>query len=140
MKKGKSVEEIQVGESAEFSKKISENDVSQFEGAIGDPTGSRFNDALAPGLSPKARTACEMLTAGLIYTVLGLLLPGHGMRYLSQTLYFRQPIFVGDTITAKVTVTDKHAASHWISLATVCRNQKGDIVTDGEAAVMPPNR
>ena len=81
-----------------------------------------------------------MLGAGLIYTALGSLLPGHGMRYLNQTLYFRQPFFVGDTITVKVTVTDKHEISNWISLATVCRNQRGEIVIDGEATVMPPNR
>lgn len=140
MKKGKSVEEIQVGDSAEFSKNISENEVRQFEGIIGDPGCSCAGESLAPDLTPKTERACEMLGAGLIYTVLGSLLPGRGMRYLNQTLYFRQPLFVGDTITVKVTVTDTHEISNWVSLATVCRNQRGEIVIDGEATVMPPVR
>jgi acyl dehydratase len=140
MKRGKRVEEIEVGDSAEFSRKLSENDVRQFEGAIGDPGCSCAAGGLSCELTPKKAAVCEMLGAGLIHTALGSLLPGYGMRYLNQTLYFRQPLLVGDTITVKVTVTDKHEMSNWISLATVCRNQRGEIVTDGEATVMPPDR
>ncbi len=79
-----------------------------------------------------------MLCAGLISTVLSAFLPGSGMRYLSQTLHFRQPVLVGETVTARVNVTDKHEISNWLNVKTVCVNQKGDIVTDGEAIVMPP--
>jgi 3-hydroxybutyryl-CoA dehydratase len=128
MTRSTGIEEIHVGDSAEFSKRISEDDVRNFTGLTGD--------AAYPSCKPA--TVPEMLGASLIATVLGAFLPGSGMRYLSQTLYFRQPLFVGDTITAKVTVTDKHEVSNWMSLTTVCRNQRGDIVTDGEATVMPP--
>jgi acyl dehydratase len=80
----------------------------------------------------------EMLCAGLISTVLNGFLPGSGTRYLSQTLHFRQPVPVGETLTARVTVTDKHEMSNWLNVKTICLNQKGDTVTDGEAIVMPP--
>jgi acyl dehydratase len=60
------------------------------------------------------------------------------MRYLSQTLYFRQPVSVGDTIAVTATVTDKADMSNWVTLKKVCRNQRGEIVIEGEAAVMPP--
>jgi len=140
MEEGKNIEKIHLGASAEFSKKLSEDDIRQFEGALGDPTCSRAKAAPSSGPSAKAGKACEMLSAGLICTVLESLLPGSGMRYLSQTLHFRQPVYVGDTITVHVTVTEMHEMSNWMSLSTVCRNQKGEIVTDGEAQVMPPGR
>jgi 3-hydroxybutyryl-CoA dehydratase len=128
MTRGRSIEEIHIGDEAEYSKKISEDDVRNFTGVTGD----------AAGTSRKPATVPDMLCACLISTVLGASLPGSGTRYLSQTLHFRQPVFVGDTITAKVTVTDKHEISNWLNLKTVCVNQKREIVTDGEAIVMPP--
>jgi 3-hydroxybutyryl-CoA dehydratase len=128
MTRGRSIEQIHIGDEAEYSKKISEDDVRDFTGATG----------VAAGTSRKPATVPEMLCAGLISTVLGASLPGSGTRYLSQTLHFRQPVLVGDTITARVMVTDKHEISNWLNLKTVCVNQKGEIVTDGEAIVLPP--
>lgn len=130
MARGRSIEEIQVGDAAEFSKIITEGDVRLFTEVTADVAGT----------ARKPETVPEMLCAGLISTALGSFLPGSGTRYLSQTLHFRQVALVGDTITASVTVTDKHEISNWVNLKTVCRNQKGDIVADGEAIVMPPKR
>lgn len=130
MTRGRSIEEIQLGDAAEFSKTITVDDVRHFAEVTAD----------AAGTADKPETAPEMLCAGLIATVLGAFLPGRGARYLSQTLHFRQPVLAGDTITARVTVTDKHEISNWVNVKTVCMNQKGDIVTDGEAIVMPPKR
>jgi len=128
MTKGRNIEEIQIGDEAEYSRKISEDDVRHFIGATG----------VAAGTSPGLATVPEMLCSSLISIVLSTSLPGSGTRYLSQILHFRQPVHVGDTVTARVTVTDKHEISNWIHVKTVCVNQKGDIVTDGEAIVMPP--
>jgi len=130
MTKGRSIEEIEIGDAAEFSKKISEGDIRNFRGATAD----------ADGISCVSATVPEILCAGLISTVLDSFLPGNGTRHLSQTLHFRQPAFAGDTVTARVTVTDKHDMSNWVYVKTICRNQKGDIVMDGEAIVMPPKR
>ncbi len=102
MTSGKGVEEIQIGDSAEFSKRRSEDDVRNFTGVTGD----------AAGTSRKPETVPEMLRAGLVSTVLNGFLPGSGTRYLSQTLYFRQPVLMGDTLTASVTVADKHEMSN----------------------------
>jgi len=127
MTRGRSIEEIHIGDEAEFSKSISEDDVRNFTGVTADTL-------------RKPATVPEILCAGLISTVLGASLPGNGTRYLSQTLHFRQPVLVGDTITARVTVMDKHEISNWLNVKTVCMNHKGDIVIDGEAIVMPPKR
>jgi 3-hydroxybutyryl-CoA dehydratase len=128
MTNGRMIEEIHLDDAAEFSKRISEDDVRLFTGATAGAAGTSLKPSAVP----------DVICAGLISVVLGEFLPGPGMRYLSQTLHFRQPLFVGDTITAKVTVTDKHEMSNWVHLKTVCTNQKGDIVTEGEAIVMPP--
>ena len=89
MTRGRSIEEIHIGDAAEFSKSISEDDVRNFTGVTGD----------AAGTSRKPATVPEMLCAGLISTVLSAFLPGSGTRYLSQTLHFRQPVLMGDTLT-----------------------------------------
>ncbi len=130
------IEEIRVGVSAEVSKRLMEDDVRRFADAVlGSIEVTPAGDRRTVNFS-EAPAACEMLCAGLISAVLSSHLPGSGARILSQSLHFRQPLFAGDTITARVTVTDKHELSNWISLSTICRNQKGDIVIDGEAVVM----
>lgn len=130
------IEEIQVGDSAELSKRLTEEGIRRFADAVlcsieAPPAESRKTVNFA-----EAQPACEMLCAGLISAVLSVHLPGPGARILSQSLHFRQPLLAGDTVTARVTVTDKHELSNWVSLSTLCRNQKGDIVIDGEAVVM----
>ncbi len=137
MAKSKRVEDIRVGDCVEFTKKLTESDILHFEGAIGDPSCHCAAGDVGSGSAPLKGVACELLSAGLIYTAAGLLLPGDGRRYLSQTLHFRKPVFAGDTVTANVTVMDLHEMSNWVSLSTVCRNQRGDIVTEGEAIFMP---
>jgi 3-hydroxybutyryl-CoA dehydratase len=138
MMKSKSVEEINLGDSAEFARKISDNDLIRFVEAIGDLTSAGVDETHIPINAIKEKTVSEMLSAGLISTVLHSYLPGPCMRYLSQTLYFRQPVFVGDTITVRVTVTDKSEKEHWIELKTICMNQRGHIVIDGTASVLLP--
>jgi 3-hydroxybutyryl-CoA dehydratase len=130
MTKGRMIDELHPGDAAEFSKRISEDDARHFTGATADAAATSLKPAKVP----------EVICASLISVVLGELLPGPGTIYLSQTLYFRKPVFVGDTITAKVTVADMHEMSNWAQLKTLCTNQKGDIVTEGEAMVMPPRR
>jgi 3-hydroxybutyryl-CoA dehydratase len=130
MTKGRMIDELHPGDAAEFSKRISEDDARYFTAATADAAVTSSKPARVP----------EVICASLISVVLGELLPGPGTIYLSQTLYFRKPVFVGDTITAKVTVADMHEMSNWVQLKTLCTNQKGDIVTEGEAMVMPPRR
>ncbi len=132
------IEEIRIGDSVELSKRLTEDDIRRFAdavwGSIEAPPAQRCKDAKFS----KAQSACEMLCAGLISAVLSMHLPGPGARTLSQILHFRQPLLAGDTFTASVPVTDKHDLSNWVSLSTVCRNQKGDIVIDGEAVLLLP--
>jgi 3-hydroxybutyryl-CoA dehydratase len=134
---GKTYDEIQVGEKVEFSKTISESDVYLYAGLAGDFNPAHVNESYARNTYFKTRIAHGMLIAGLISAVIGTRLPGPGTIYVKQTLNFLAPVHIGDTITASVEVVEKLAKKK-VRLTTLCANQDGKIVLDGEALVSPP--
>lgn len=135
---GKSINEIEIGDSDFFQKTISESDVYLFAGITGDFNPAHLNDQEAKKTIFKNRIAHGILTAGLISAVLGTKLPGPGTIYLDQHLSFKKPVYFGDTITAKVNVIDKNVDKNIIVCETICYNQNNEIVLTGEAKVMPP--
>jgi 3-hydroxybutyryl-CoA dehydratase len=130
--------ELQVGDTASFSKTITETDVVLFAGLTGDLNPVHVDAEYARTTRFGQRVAHGMLTAGLISTVLGTRLPGPGTIYLSQTVRFTAPVYIGDTVTATVTVTHVRREKGIVTLETVCRNQRGEEVLTGEAVVMVP--
>jgi len=136
--RGKSMEEIHIGDVAEFAKTVSETDVYLYAGLSGDLNPAHVNEAHAQKTFFKTRIAHGMLSAGFISAVLGMQLPGPGTIYLRQELNFMAPVRIGDTITARVEVIEKNAEKNRLRLRTNCTNQEGKIVIDGEALVMPP--
>ena len=135
---GKAIGEIQVGDSAEFSKTVSESDVYLYAGVTGDLNPAHINEAYAEKTFFKTRIAHGMLTAGFISAILGMHLPGPGTIYLKQELKFLAPVRIGDTITARAEVVEVMADKNRIRLKTTCTNQDGTQVLDGEAVVSPP--
>jgi len=135
---GKTMEEINIGDFAEFSKTVSEADVYMYAGVTGDLNPAHVNEAYARGTFFKTRIAHGMLTGGFISAVLGTQLPGPGTIYIRQELNFRAPVRIGDTITAKIEVVEKNPEKNRLRMSTTCTNQDGTIVVDGEAVVMPP--
>jgi 3-hydroxybutyryl-CoA dehydratase len=133
---GKRFDEMQIGDSATFSKTISEADVYAFAGVTGDFNPVHINAEAAKESMFKQRIAHGMLGAGLISTILGTQLPGPGTVYLGQELAFKAPVFFGDTLTAECTVTEKKEGKFILRLNSVVRNQKGDEVITGTATVM----
>ncbi|MBL8740758.1 MAG: MaoC family dehydratase, partial [Myxococcales bacterium] len=78
-----------------------------------------------------------MLVAGLVSTVLGTRLPGPGAIYVDQTLRFLAPVFIGDTLTARVEVVERITERNRVRLGTRCTNQQGVVVLEGEATLSP---
>jgi phosphotransacetylase len=70
--------------------------------------------------------------------VLGTKLPGPGTIYLGQDLRFLLPVSIGDTITATLTVTEKHPTKGDVVLDCCCTNEDGQVVITGEANVRAP--
>jgi len=134
----KTIDTIQIGDFAVFSKTISESDVYLYAGISGDFNPAHVNAVEAEKGMFGERIAHGMLTASFISTVLGTHLPGPGTIYLGQELSFKRPVKFGDTIEAKVEVIEKIVEKNRLILRTTCTNQHGEIVIDGKATVMPP--
>ena len=130
--------QLEIGQKAQFSKTISESDVYMFAGVTGDMNPAHLNAEYAKDGLFHARVAHGMLSASLISTVLGTELPGKGTIYLQQQVKFVAPVHFGDTVTATVEVIEKNVERNRVKLRTVCTNQNGQIVVDGEALAMPP--
>ncbi len=136
--RGRTIRELRLGDVASFSKTIAECDVYGFAGITGDLNPVHI-DAQAAAASPfGARVVHGMLTASLVSTVLGLKLPGPGTIFLSQSMRFLKPVYIGDTVTAQVEVAELVAAKKRVRLVTRCTNQKGEVVGEGEAMVLAP--
>ncbi|MDQ3080640.1 MAG: MaoC family dehydratase [Gemmatimonadota bacterium] len=130
------LEDLTVGQTAEFGKTITEADVMMFAGVTGDFNPVHINETAAQRSRFKGRIAHGMLSAGLVSATIAGKLPGAGSIYLSQTLRFTAPVRIGDTVTASVSVLEVLVAKRRVRLATVCRNQDGLTVLDGEAMVL----
>ena len=130
--------QLYVGQTAEFTKTISESDVYLFAGISGDHNPMHVNDVYAKQSRFKGRICHGMLSSSLISTVIGTKLPGNGSVYVRQQLLFKAPVLFGDTITAKVEIEEIDLEKNRVQLRTYCLNQDGIMVTDGTAIVIPP--
>ncbi|UCG09112.1 MAG: MaoC family dehydratase [Desulfobacterales bacterium] len=135
---GKTITELNVGDTARIQKTISETDVYLYAGITGDLNPAHVNEEYAKNTFFKTRIVHGMLTAGFISAVLGNQLPGPGTIYIHQSLNFLAPVCFGDTITAQAVVSEIDQKKNRAKLKTTCMNQDGVIVLEGEAIVSPP--
>lgn len=135
---GKTVQEINIGDTASFTKTVTEYDVYSIAGVTGDFNPAHIDSEFASETSFGKRIAHGILSIGFISTVLGTQLPGPGSIYIHQSCDFKRPIFIGDTITSTVEVTKKDEERNRVWLHTYCKNQRQELVVDGEAIMMPP--
>lgn len=132
-------EEIQPGMSASFAKTVTEADVMAFAGVSGDFNPVHINEEFASQTMFKGRIAHGMLSVGFISTVLGMKLPGPGCIYVNQSLKFKAPVRIGDTVTARVEVLSTVPEKKFVVLRTSC-SVAGKTVIDGEATLMVPSK
>lgn len=137
---GKTIDELKVGDVAEFSKTIAESDIYLYAGVTGDFNPAHINEAYAQKTFFKTRIAHGMLLAGFISTVVGNKLPGPGTIYIKQEVNFLAPVRIGDTITARVEVEEINTEKNRVELKTTCVNQDGTTVIDGQAVVSAPKK
>jgi len=136
MQKELMYEDIQIGDTAVFSKTISEYDIYQFAGITGDFNPMHIDQEFAKNTIFKERIAHGLLIGSFISTVLGMKLPGPNTIYLSQNFNFIAPVKLGDTIKVIVEVLEKVDDKKTIHLKTQVWNQHQVMVVDGEAEVM----
>jgi 3-hydroxybutyryl-CoA dehydratase len=131
----KPFEAFAVGDAATFSKTITEADIVLFAGISGDMYPLHMNAEYAKTTRFGQRIAHGILSASLLSTVNASLLGTPGGMYVEQSLKFRRPVFIGDTLTAKTEVTSIDVAKRRLHCITTVTNQHGKLVIDGAAVL-----
>ena len=138
MEKGMTIAQLSVDQTYDKKVAVTAEMIERFAEATGDRNPLHLDEDYAKKTVFKTRVAHGMLSAGILSGILGTEFPGVGTIYMSQTLKFMRPVFIGDEITFKLKVLELIQEKNRIRLETVCVNQKGDTVVTGEALVMPP--
>jgi len=129
------IDEIEPGQSAVYERTVTEDDIVRFAELSGDDNPVHLDEAFAAKTLFKGRIAHGMLSAAFISTTVGTKLPGYGSIYVSQSLRFRAPVRIGDTVVTTATVRDVNRERRRVTMETVCA--VGDtVVLEGEAELM----
>ena len=130
-------EDLSVGMTERLAKTVASSDEVCFPEVTGDRNPIHLSEHFAAKTPFGTRIAHGLYTASLISAVLGTRLPGPGAVYISQTLNFRAPVRIGDTVDVEVTVAELIPEKQRARLACVCRVDD-EVVLDGEALVKVP--
>lgn len=132
--------EIELGDNASIQRTLTNSDIQLFAFMSGDVNPAHVDYEFAKDDMFHKIIAHGMWGGSIISTVLGTMLPGPGTIYLAQTFKFLKPVAVGDTITAKVKVTEKRPEKNILVLDCSCSNQDGKEVISGVAEVIAPTQ
>jgi 3-hydroxybutyryl-CoA dehydratase len=133
------LEDLSIGQSASYSRTITESDIQQFGAVSGDLNPLHFDEEYAKATIFRGRIAHGMLSASFLSTVLGTQLPGAGSIFLSATIRFKAPVRIGDTVEAICTVREIIAQKGRVTFDCLCK--VGDVVViEGDAVVKVPSR
>jgi len=136
----KTIEEISINDQAHQIKVVTEKDIELFGEITNDYNPAHFDEEYASKTMFKKRISHGMLIGSLFSKVFGMDLPGEGAIYISQTLKFRRPVYIGDTIKAEVTVKEINVEKNRVYFDCVAYNQNDESVVLGEACLMPPKK
>lgn len=129
--------ELNEGDSATFTRTLTEDELVLFAAVSGDVNPVHLDSEFAADTMFKERIAHGMWSGSLISAALATVMPGPGTIYLDQTLSFKRPVKLDDTLTVKLTVSEKGSKNR-VTLACDVRNQNDDQVVVGEAKVIAP--
>lgn len=125
------IEDFEPGQRASFTKTFTDEDVRRFIEITGDRNPLHVDDAFAAQTQFGRRVIHGMLTASLFSTMVGMLLPGTGAIYRSQTIRFLLPVYLGDTVTAHFLVRSVDRARHLLDIDAWIENEAGQRVIEG---------
>lgn len=136
---GLAFEDLEIGLTAALERKVTEFDIIAFAGVSGDNNPIHLDESYAATTRFGRRIAHGMLSAAYVSAVIGTQLPGPGAVYMSQSLFFRAPVFIGDVVTVEVEVVDLIPEKSRAKLKTVC-TVAATVVMEGEALLFVPRR
>ncbi len=131
-------DELTIGQTATYAKTIGERDIQLFAELSGDVNPLHLDPAYAATTAFGERIAHGMLTGAVVSAALAMELPGPGTIYLAQSLRFRLPVKIGDTVNVELEITDKQDRRKTVTLDCKVFNQHRKLVTSGTAEVIAP--
>ena len=129
-------DEIKIGLKKEFQIKITESLVKDFAKMSGDFSPIHMNENYAKGTFFKKRIVHGMLLSSLLSRIQGMYLPGKHALYFSQSLNFRNPCFIDDTVTVSGTVIAKSESTKILKIESIIKNQDSKIIVSGIGRVI----
>ncbi|MEZ9421298.1 MaoC family dehydratase [Vibrio breoganii] len=133
------IHELEVGMSASYSQTISEADIKQFAGVSGDRNPVHLDELYAEKSRFKKRIAHGMISSSFFSALFGTKLPGEGCVYVAQSLKFRKPVYIDDTVTATVVVDKIDLKKRRVFFNTYCKVGRQKVIT-GEAEIYIPEK
>ena len=127
---------MKVGDTFSVSKQVTDQLIRQFAELSGDSNPIHLYEEFAANTRFGKRIGHGMLTASFISALLGSSLSVNKLVYLGQSLKFMSPVFIGDTVTATGVVTHIREDKPIVTVETICRNQHGEVLIEGEAVLM----
>jgi len=127
---------IKIGDTFTKERLVTDELVRAFAEVSGDYNPIHLDEEFAKTTRFGRRIAHGMLSGAFISAVLGYEFGERKIVYLSQTLKFTAPVFIGDTVTTTAMVTNIREDKQIVTMETVCTKQDGEIVVKGESAVM----
>ena len=131
------LEDIKIGMEVSYSQTITDADVKAFSGISGDKNPVHMDDEYASNSRYKKRIAHGMMSASFFSSLFGTKIPGEGCVYVAQSLRFKRPVYLGDTVKAIVAVKDIDLKRRRVFFDTICK-VKNKVVIDGEAELYVP--
>ena len=128
--------ELKIGDTFTIQKEVTDELIRKFADVSGDYNPIHLDEDFAATTRFGKRIAHGMLGASFISAVLGYQLSERKVVYLSQSLKFLAPVFIGDTVTAKAVVRDVREDKPIVTIETTCENQHGETVISGEGKIM----
>ena len=128
--------DLKIGDTFTISREVTDELIRQFADVSGDYNPIHLDEEFAAKTRFGKRIAHGMLGASFISAVLGYKLSAQKIVYLSQSLKFTAPVFIGDTVTARATVKDIREDKPIVTIETTCENQNGEILITGEGKIM----
>ena len=127
---------INIGDTFKKERLVTDELVRAFAEVSGDYNPIHLDEEFAATTRFGRRIAHGMLSGAFISAVLGYEMTEKKIVYLSQTLKFTAPVFIGDTVTTTATVTAIREDRNIVTMDTTCTNQNGETLVKGESVVM----
>ena len=131
--------EINIGDSAQYTRTLTEEDVLLFAQVSGDINPVHLDEDFAKSTPFGGRIAHGIWSASLVSAAIATELPGPGSIYLGQNLKFKRPVYINDTLTVELEIKEKIDKRQRVLIDCKVLNQKGQTVLTGEADVMAPS-